>query len=79
MPFEEWILKLNTTVASNKECQQRHQDHDATMRVQSIFQGYSAQQQLHSQTYAAVHLQTFLQGYITPKHHQIPDVSSRTS
>eukprot|EP00957_Ditylum_brightwellii_P175716 13379333-Ditylum_brightwellii.AAC.1 len=36
MSFEEWILRLNTTVASNEEHQQRHQDHDAAARIQSI-------------------------------------------
>eukprot|EP00957_Ditylum_brightwellii_P147914 11263106-Ditylum_brightwellii.AAC.1 len=44
MPFKEWYLMIsqpNTTVDSNKEHQQQHQDHNATVRIQSIFWGYS--------------------------------------
>eukprot|EP00957_Ditylum_brightwellii_P034645 2626723-Ditylum_brightwellii.AAC.1 len=39
MPFEEWISMIsepNTTVASNKEHQQQHQDHNDATRIQSI-------------------------------------------
>eukprot|EP00957_Ditylum_brightwellii_P182077 13872425-Ditylum_brightwellii.AAC.1 len=65
MPFADYMSKLGITVSSNKERQQWHQDHDATVRIQSIFCRYSAQQQLHLQMFTAVCLQTFLQGCLS--------------
>eukprot|EP00957_Ditylum_brightwellii_P081612 6208571-Ditylum_brightwellii.AAC.1 len=51
---------MTSAVASNKERLQWHQDHDATIRIKSIFCGYSAQKQLHLQSFAAVTIQAFI-------------------
>eukprot|EP00957_Ditylum_brightwellii_P155793 11860563-Ditylum_brightwellii.AAC.2 len=35
------LSMLSNTDTSNNKRQQQHQDHDATIRIQSIFRGYS--------------------------------------
>eukprot|EP00957_Ditylum_brightwellii_P170569 12983771-Ditylum_brightwellii.AAC.1 len=52
------LSMLNNTDTSNKKRQQQHQDHYATIRIQSIFCGYSTQQQqLHLQKISAISIQ----------------------
>eukprot|EP00957_Ditylum_brightwellii_P030867 2338794-Ditylum_brightwellii.AAC.1 len=59
MPFKEWYLMI-----CNKECQQQEQDLDATVRIQSIIQGYSTQQQLHLQKISAISIQAVAHEFI---------------
>eukprot|EP00957_Ditylum_brightwellii_P003467 262397-Ditylum_brightwellii.AAC.1 len=73
MPFKEWysmISQPNTTVDSNKEHQQQHQDYDATIRIQSIFCGYSTQQQLHLQKISVISIQAVAHGFIALQQHK---------
>eukprot|EP00957_Ditylum_brightwellii_P055928 4237738-Ditylum_brightwellii.AAC.1 len=59
-----YLSMLSNTDASNKKRQQQHQDHDATVRIQSIFRVYSTQQQLHLQKISAISIQTVARGFI---------------
>eukprot|EP00957_Ditylum_brightwellii_P170506 12978579-Ditylum_brightwellii.AAC.1 len=53
-----------STVISNEEHQQQHQDHNATIRIQAIFHGYSTQHQHHLQQISAISMQAVAHEFI---------------
>eukprot|EP00957_Ditylum_brightwellii_P152217 11588879-Ditylum_brightwellii.AAC.1 len=68
--YNRYLSKPNTTAASTKEHQQQHQDHNATIRIQSIFCGYSTQQQLQMQKISAISIQAVAHGFIAFQQHK---------